>query len=317
MFLKVYAEDNPYTDEDDVLRESVNDDVSEPWIDISAFDKISVDLIASTMTTLIDRYRKPATANDVIAESLGKDCDVCPEMMKVPAGNFQMGDLNGKGYVEEKPTHRVELNPFALSRTEITFEQYDAFARDTNNQLPEDRDWGRDDRAVIYVSWHEANTYAKWLSEKTNKHYRLPSEAEWEYAARAGSNTVYFWGNEIGHDKANCDGCGSDWDDKKTAPVAQFESNQLGLFDMHGNVWEWVQDCHRNSYNETPKDGTAVTQHPCTQRVLRGGSWFNKPSDLRAAARYGSDPNRRRGHFGFRIAQDLEPTLAVEETTPD
>lgn len=147
-----------------------------------------------------------------------------------------MGDLSGKGGADEKPVHRVTIAPFLMSKYEVTFAQYDAFAAATNRDKPHDQGWSRGNRPMINVSWDDAAAYADWLSAQTGKRYRLPTEAEWEYAARAGNRTEYCWGNDIGYSQANCDGCGSRWDNKQTAPVGSFQPNPFGLYDMHGNV---------------------------------------------------------------------------------
>ena len=179
-------------------------------------------------------------------------------------------------------------------------------------------DNGNGDRApVVEISWHDAQGFIGWLNKKEGaRAYRLPSEAEWEYAARAGTTTRYSWGDAIGRNRANCDGCGSRWDRKRPAPVGSFEPNAFGLFDMHGNVWEWVADCfHRNyeSHEGAPTDGSAWTRYwenVCdddASRVLRGGSWSNNPRDLRAANRYRYTPSYRFHSYGFRLVQDLNP----------
>lgn len=161
---------------------------------------------------------------------------------------------------------------------------------------------------MINVSWDDAQKFVAWLSKKTGKTYRLLAEAEWEYAARAGSNTAYSWGNEIGNGLANCDGCGSQWDNKQTAPVGSFAANQFGLQDMHGNVWEWVQDCSFGNYEGAPTDGAARTSDDCARRVLRGGAWGSNPRNLRSADRFGySSPHIRSSSFGFRVARTLTP----------
>ncbi len=167
------------------------------------------------------------------------------------------------------------------------------------------RVWGRDTRPVINVSWTDAREYAAWLSRKTGKQYRLPSEAEWEYAARAGSTTAYSWGPAIGRGNANCNGCGSQWDDKQTAPVGRFAANRFGLHDMHGNVWEWVEDCRHETYAGAPRDGAAwTTSGDCSFRYVRGGAWLSNPRFARSANRLSlSSGNLSRGSdTGFRVA---------------
>jgi formylglycine-generating enzyme required for sulfatase activity len=138
---------------------------------------------------------------------------------------------------------------------------------------------------VINVSWEGAQEYVRWLSARTGDEYRLPSEAEWEYAARAGTTTRYSWGDDIGHDNANCDGCGSLWDDEQTAPVGSFSANALGLHDIHGNVSEWVEDCWSDSYDGAPSNGGARVSGDCSLRVVRGGSWYYGPGYVRSAER--------------------------------
>ena len=145
-----------------------------------------------------------------------------------------------------------------------------------------DEGWGRGDRPVINVSWDDAQAFVGWLSQETGESYRLPSEAEWEYAARAGTETRYSWGDEIGTNRANCDGCGSQWDDRQTAPVGSFPPNPFGLHDMHGNVGEWVEDCWNDSYRSAPADGIAWLSGDCDRRLSRGGSWWS-PRTIRAA----------------------------------
>jgi formylglycine-generating enzyme required for sulfatase activity/serine/threonine protein kinase len=214
-----------------------------------------------------------------------KDCSDCPELVVIPAGSFRMGDLSGGGDADEKPVHSVTVKSFALGKTEVTFAEYDVFARATNRSLPGDSGWGRGSRPVINVNWEDATAYVAWLSKKTGKSYRLPSESEWEYAARAGSTTKYSFGNserdlcryanhaytstDYDHRNQACsDGVG-----KQTAPVGSYEANDFGLLDMHGNVYEWTQDCWNGSYAGAPSDGSAWTRGDCDRRVLRGGSW--------------------------------------------
>ena len=228
-------------------------------------------------------------------------------MVVVPAGRFDMGAADEKD-ADTRPVHTVVIaKPFALGKYEVTFAEYDAFASATARAQPDDKGWGRGNRPVINVSWEDARAYAAWLSAQTGKKYRLPSEAEWEYAARAGNSAHFAWGADVGRNKANCQGCGSQWDGKQTAPVGSFPANAFGLHDMHGNVWEWVQDCHHGSYAGAPADGSAREQCDSANRVLRGGSWSNTPEVLHAAVRVWSAPSETYAELGgFRLAQDLE-----------
>jgi hypothetical protein len=186
--------------------------------------------------------------------------------------------------------------PFLIGRYEVTFEQYDRFALTTGLEIPDDKGWGRGKRPVINVSWDDAVAYVQWLSQKTGKHYRLPTEAEWEYAAGAGTKTAYWWGKDIRQDDkvwANCNGCGSQWDGKQTAPVGSFPANPFGLHDTAGNVGEWVQDC------DTKDEGRCSTR-----RIFHGGSWFGPPRHMDSAARTWVFRGTQYGDVGFRLAQD-------------
>lgn len=234
-----------------------------------------------------------------------RDCSNCPEMVVIPSGSFQMGDIQGGGYGDEKPVHRVSISrSFSVGKYEVTFSQWNACVTAGGcSHRPDDRGWGEGSRPVIKVSWHDAKSYVKWLSGKTGKTYRLLSEAEWEYVARAGSNNKYSWGNSIGSNKANCGGCGSQWDESKTSPVGSFRPNGFGVYDMHGNVWEWVEDCYIDNYDNGPSTSRARTGGDCSSRVKRGGSWGNAPWVVRSANRTVGSPAYRSNYVGFRIAR--------------
>ena len=227
-----------------------------------------------------------------------------PEMVVVPAGRFDMGCGSDQDCAEaEKPRHEVVIaRPFAISRYEVTFEDYDRF---TFPYKVDDEGWGRGRRPVINISWEEATAYAAWLSAQTGKRYRLPTEAEWEYAARARSSTRYSWGDDVGRNQANCNNefCGDPWE--FTAPAGSFATNAWGLHDMQGNVYEWVQDCWNGSYDGAPADGSAWESGDCNRRVGRGGSWYGGPGVLRPASRNGGASALRSHLIGFRLVQDL------------
>ncbi len=247
--------------------------------------------------------------------------DQRPEMVVIPAGTFRMGCLSDdvSCYHDERPDHEVRISrAFALSKHEVTFAQWDACvsAGGCGGYRPDGNVLGRGGHPVVNVSWEDAKSYVSWLSREMGEVYRLPSESEWEYAARAGTVTKYSWGNEIGYNRANCDGCGSGWDDEQTAPVGSFAPNAFGLHDMHGNVWEWVEDCWNENYRGAPSDGAAWTNDDCIMRVVRGGSWDSSPRVLRSAGRTGflyfAGRNRlttirMKNKVGFRVAQTLSP----------
>ncbi len=237
------------------------------------------------------------------------------EMVSIPGGTFLMGDLSGESYDKEKPVHLVTVPAFRLGKYEVTFAQWDACVADggCNGYSPDDEGWGRGDRPVINVSWYDVQSFIDWLNDRTGGNFRLPSEAEWEYAARAGTTTRHSWGDDIGNNLANCINyyCGDRWD--YTAPTGSFPPNPWGLHDMYGNVWEWTQDCSGNGYEGAPTDGSAWTSddYDCRRwRRIRGGSWYDKcdslygPSDLRASCRRSFDRYLRRGFIGFRLARD-------------
>ena len=239
-----------------------------------------------------------------------------PEMVVIPAGRFMMGCVSGQDCADRwKPVHEVVIaQPVGMSKYEITFEDYDRF---THPNKVEDEGWGRGKRPVINVSWDDATEYAAWLSAQTGKRYRLPSEAEWEYAARAGSTTEYHFGNDesqlcsyANHADSSTDvdwrnqSC-SDGVGRRTAAVGQYRPNAFGLYDMHGNVSEWVQDCWNDNYAGAPGDGSAWASGDCSQRGFRGGSWLFNAWNLRSALRNRLDRAFRDFTLGFRLVQDL------------
>ena len=235
-----------------------------------------------------------------------RDCPTCPEMVVVPAGTFRMGCVSGRQCVDDElPVHEVRVASFALSKYEVTFEEYERFTTATGHRQPSDWGWGRGSRPMAGVSWADAVVYADWLSDETGERYRLPSEAEWEYAARAETRTTYGWGQNMVRNRANCDGCGSRWDDDGAAPVGSFAANTWGLHDMHGNVSEWVADCWHENYVGAPSAGSAwLRGGDCRRRVLRGGSWLGDPVYLRSAKRSRLDPGLRYSYVGFRVARN-------------
>lgn len=232
-----------------------------------------------------------------------------PEMVVVAAGSFQMGDMQGRDKAA-LPVHTVKIQkPFAIGRYEVTFEEYDKFAQATGRKLPNDGGGGRGRQPVINFSWQDGVEYTKWLSTETGKHYRLPTEAEWEYAARGGTETAYWWGNQMKSGMANCAGCGSEWDEKITAPVGSFPPNPLGLYDTAGNVWEWVEDCDHDDYSGAPTDGSAWKKEGggnCYLRVFRGGAWNYGVKGLRSSFRGRGDPDVRSATIGFRLLREID-----------
>ena len=258
-----------------------------------------------------------------------RDCEGCPEMVVVPEGSFRMGSPESEELrdVDEGPMHRVTFaHPFAVGVHEVTRGEFARFVEATGRSMGDacwtaeggkheerpGRHWKSpgysqtDAHPVVCVSWEDAQAYVAWLSEETGAAYRLLSESEWEYVARAGTGTGYWWGDERGWNRANCDGCGSRWDGEGTAPVGSFPANAFGLHDVLGNVWEWVEDCWNGSYRGAPSDGSAWESGECSQRVLRGSSWINWFP--RSATRALSPAVNRDGLIGFRVARTLTRT---------
>ena len=241
-----------------------------------------------------------------------RDCEVCPELVVVPLGKFVMGSpATESGHQDyEGPQREVEIHsPVAVGVYEVTFAEWDACvaAGACGGLTPGDEGWGRAGRPVVNVSWSDVQEYLRWLSDETGSEYRLLSEAEWEYVARAGSSTARYWGEPAsdqcqfangGDGEAPCpDGY------PQTAPVGSFEPNAFGLFDALGNVWEWTQDCWEDSYPSEPGGADARLSGDCTKRVVRGGSWFNGPMPLRSASRGWYPVDSRERVVGFRVAR--------------
>lgn len=215
-----------------------------------------------------------------------------PNMVRIPGGSFVMGSPASEPGRDndEGPQRTVQVAAFYMSRTEVTFAQWDACVDDggCNGYRPADQGWGRGSRPVINVSWNDAQAYVQWLQRRTGQRYRLPSEAEWEYAARAGTTTAYSTGASISTSQAR-------FNSNSTAAVGSFPANSLGLYDMYGNVWEWVEDCYSANY-DAPRG--------CSGRVNRGGSWnLDYPQSLRSANRVGYAPASRDSFVGFRVAR--------------
>jgi formylglycine-generating enzyme required for sulfatase activity len=228
-------------------------------------------------------------------------------MVPISPGHFAMGDLHGDGDLDERPVHAVVIGrAFALGRYEITFDEYERYCDEKGDPVPDDGGFGRGRRPVVNITWHDATAYAAWLSRQTAHRYRLPSEAEWEYAARGGTGTRFWWGEQAGAGHANCAGCETRWESESTAPVGRFPASPFGVQDMSGNVWEWVADCYHDSYEGVPADGRPYAPPSCGQRVVRGGSWILPPREMRAANRWRWFPVLTADELGFRVARDLQ-----------
>ena len=278
---------------------------------------------------LVELERRRQEADAKVREYAG-------EMISIPGGTFRMGDLSGEGDDRELPVHSVTVPAFLMGKYEVTVGQFQRFVEATGYRTDAERNvdgkkgcriiagsdpfyiwrWAgkrnwrdpgfgpRDNQAVMCVSWNDVQAYVQWLTEQTGQTFRLPTEAEWEYTVRAGSTTKYNWGNSIGSNLANCKSCESGLYNFHNVPVGSFSANAWGLHDMHGNVWEWVQDCWTDNYVDAPTDGSARTSGNCSQNVVRGGSWDDNPRHLRSASRERFNRSYRAVNIGFRLAQD-------------
>lgn len=228
------------------------------------------------------------------------------QMVSIAAGTFQMGSDDAR---QSQPLHAVSIKAFALGKYPVTRGEFEKFINETGYDAG--KGWRKplfkqgDNDPVVNASWDDAHAYIEWLNKKFGKNYRLPTEAEWEYAARAGTKTAYYWGEKIESAHANCSDCGSQWDNDKTAPIGSFTANSWGLFDMSGNAAQWVQDCFAETYDGAPTDGSAMTGGDCKYRVIRGGGWNDSPKAVRVDTRDFNLPGFRYSNVGFRLARDL------------
>ncbi len=242
-------------------------------------------------------------------QSLVVSIHVDPTMVSIPTGIFRQGDVEGLGEAWRNPVRTVTIPAFSMGQYEVTFEEYDKFAIATGRALPNDQRWGRGLRPVINVSWEDAKAYTEWLSEATNKRFRLPTESEWEYVARSGDKQE-VWAGTSDEDQLSEYAIYQANSGNRTAVVGSKEANSFGLKDVSGNVWEWVEDCLHVTYKGGPVDGSAwleVDSGDCTQRVIRGGSWDGRPVSLWTSYRGGSYSANRSFTIGFRLAQAGSP----------
>ncbi|EIC21557.1 SUMF1/EgtB/PvdO family nonheme iron enzyme [Thiorhodovibrio frisius] len=240
-----------------------------------------------------------------------------PEMVALKPSEFMMGNPVGMADSDARPVHRVSLDGFMIGAREVTFSDYDRYVRETGARRPQDYGWGRGSRPVIDVSWDDAMAYAKWLGKKTGQPYRLPTEAEWEYAARGGSTSSFWWGIGSPASRALCVNCGTRWDQISTAPVGSFPPNPFGLYDTAGNVYEWTTDCYHHSYQGAPSDGSARSDPGCASRAVRGGSFKSPAGAMRSHARNRFSADARADMLGFRVARDLTPPAQAPDQAPD
>jgi len=227
-----------------------------------------------------------------------------PSMVWVAGGEFMMGARDSGAIFDERPQHTVTVQPFAMSTHEITIAQYNKFARTNSRKKPKTGDLEAATYPVFFVSWNDAVAYAKWLSSQTGQSYRLPTEAEWEYAMRAGGTTAYPWGRKLGRDNAHCFACDTGLDQRRPTKVGRFDPNAFGIHDLAGNVEEWIYDCYNPNYEGAPSDGSVFEGGDCAVRVVRGGAYSSGPRALRSSARNKFPYNKSNDSIGIRIVRD-------------
>jgi len=272
---------------------------------------ISTSLVLWVLGSTIWLWQKGYSVEQAVLkiQSAFVSIHVPPQMVPIPGGTFQQGDVERTGDPWRNPVRAVTVNPFTIGKYEVTFEEYDRFAIATGRRLPNDQQWGRGRKPVMNVSWEDAKAYAAWLSQQTGRYYRLPTESEWEYAARSGTKQDAWAGtseeSELRDHAVFADNSGN-----RTAEVGSKLANGFGLYDLSGNVWEWVEDCLHTNYQQGPTDGSAWLEAnggDCEKRVFRGGYWDNEPVHLRASTRGRDTSDYRNDDLGFRLAQDIEP----------
>ncbi len=273
----------------------------------------------ATATVLSPRALEPGEERELKPGETFRECAVCPQMVTIPAGDSFMGSPESEldRDSDEGRLQSVTVPAFAAGRFEVSFAEWDACLADggCSGYRPSDLGWGRGSQPVILVSWEDARAFVAWLSARTGRQYRLLSEVEWEYAARAGSSSAFWWGAAVSPAQANYDGSLTYGDGRpgefrhRTLPVDSFEPNPFGLYNVHGNVWEWLEDCYPRRYDEMPeasrRTGAAWVEDGCKMRVFRGGSWGDAPSVLRAANRGRYEPFIRNTSSGFRVGRTL------------
>jgi formylglycine-generating enzyme required for sulfatase activity len=228
-----------------------------------------------------------------------------PLMIRIPAGKFRMGATSGVLSADEVPKHTVTIQSFMASVYEITYAEYDKFAKATKRKKPDSSGWDRKTQPVNNVSWDDALAYTRWLSKQTGKKYRLLSESEWEYAARAGTTASFWWGRTAGSGNAHCFNCKSEFNTSKPAKVGTYKPNQFGLYDTAGNLFEWVYDCYHRNYKNAPTDGSVWEGGDCKVRIVRGGAYHSPASSMRVENREKFKSSRGQYNVGFRLARDL------------
>lgn len=271
----------------------------------SAPDQGQLAAVTAPQPPAVDSPAEPAVGQFDLSEGVFQDCERCPKMIRVPPGSFTMGSANGDE--SERPVHEVTIGyAFAIGRFEVTVDQWLACTEAGACSYEPEAGSAPKLTPVRNVSWDDAQEFVAWLSEVTGKPYRLPSESEWEYAARAGTNSAYWWGSDLGTGRANCKDCGGAWHKRRPATIGSYPANPFGIYDLNGGVAEWTNDCWNNDHAGSPADGSSRAKRDCQKRALKGGSWRDDGSYLRSASRLYYDASVPYIVNGFRVALTLE-----------
>lgn len=300
--------DTPQTDDAEVVDEPEQEMQPVAEATASGKDESALETTTATATATTAEPAKPTKKSDrekEFRDSL-RDGSPAPLMVRIPAGEFDMGSAGSSRHADERPRHSVKVDAFAMSKYEITFAEYEKFAMATDRRIPDNLYLEKDTHPVIFVTWDDAYYYTKWLSEQTGEKYRLPSEAHWEYAAGTGKRAPFWWGYDEEPKRAHCFGCGSGFDPRKPTRIGSFPANGFGLHDTAGNVAEWVHDCWHDNYKNAPSRAEVWEGGDCAYRVARGGSYSSPPQSIRHAKRDKYKSDAAYDHIGIRLIRELD-----------
>ncbi len=294
------VEDEPIENSSDAQDESLEDG-SEVEQELDPLVDIEPDLEPTPTPEVVQPIQ--IEVGETFTDSL-KSGGATPQMIWVSGGRMLIGGRESTANFSERPQHAVTIKDFAISVREVTIEEYRKFTRATGKKFPKTGDLDASSYPVFFVSWNDALAYTKWLSGQTSHRYRLPTEAEWEYAARAGTTTAYWWGRNLGSNNAHCFACETDLDPRHPTRVGRFKANAFGIYDLAGNVEEWVYDCYNGNYEGAPNDGSVFEGGDCSSRVIRGGAFSSGPKALRSSARSKFRNDRGNDSIGIRLVRD-------------
>ncbi len=289
--------------EAEIIEDEASDDGQEEVTETVVEKASPEEVKKSVAVTKPEKAEAKAESGKTIQDSL-KSGGKAPVMVIIPAGKFNMGSTSSRNS-NERPRHEVTVDQFAISQHEITFAEYDAFAKATNRKIPDSLYMDRATHPVVFVSWDDAYYYTKWLSEETGERYKLPSEAEWEYMASTGKKSTFWWGYDEEPNRAHCFGCGTGLDPRKPTKVGSFGANAFGVYDTAGNVSEWVHDCWHDNYNGAPKYAEAWEGGDCSYRAVRGGAYSTPPQSIRNVKRDKFKSDKAYDHIGIRVLRKV------------